>query len=104
MIGFYFLHPLTCDPPHRISHEEKLADLADEFVTNGWSPEHPVLIGYVLDGRVQLLSGTHRHAAANYACIALPVLLRPYAEIEQAWGTEHWAEIMTAPLLRECQP
>lgn len=90
-----------CDPPHRVTHEDKLIELANEFAVNGWSRDHPVLVGYVLEGRIQLLSGSHRFAAARMNNLPVPVLVWPYEAVKDAWGTEGWAGIMDAPLLRE---
>ena len=97
-----WIDPSECDAPHRVSHEDKLVELANEFVARGWGVNYPVLIGYMLDGRLQLLSGTHRHKAAEMAGIRLPVIVRNYDDVRSAWGTDAWAEIMDAPSVRDC--
>ena len=95
-----WIDPDRCDPPHRVSHGDKLVDLANEFVERGWGENYPALIGYMLEGRLQLLSGTHRHKAAEMAGIRLPVIVRDYDDVSRAWGTEAWADIMDAPSVR----
>lgn len=59
-----------CDPPHGLDldweHDAvKVKYLEEEFRTNGFNLDAPALVGYILNGRIQLLSGTHRHMAAE---------------------------------------
>lgn len=55
----------------------------------------PALVGYRWKGRVQLLSGSHRWAAAVLAQLpVIPVVVLPLERVEAAWGTEAWAEVM----------
>lgn len=96
---FIWLHPNDCDPPHSLDMESqrdfnKVRDLYRQFVDNGFNISMPVLIGYPLNGRVQLLTGTHRHMAAKWADITLPVSLRLRSDIERLWGTQDWLDVV----------
>lgn len=92
---FFWLEPVSCDPPHGVSHPEKVQALADAFDRTGWGVSCPVLVGYPLDGRVQLLSGSHRWAAATHARIQIPVVIVPFADVEAAYGDlDAWRHIM----------
>lgn len=80
-----------CDPPHGLdlttNHDaDKVADLVKQFEEDGFDRAKPALVGYVKDGRVQLLSGTHRHMAAEVVGIELPVVLWLGSDIDEAWG------------------
>lgn len=89
-----------CDPPHSLDltiarHANKVNMLAGAFETDGFDRRYPALIGYPLNGRIQLLSGTHRHMAASIIGIKIPVTLWLRSSIERAWGNlELWLEIM----------
>ena len=65
--------------------------IAGKFARDGFDARHSALVGYPLDGRVQLLSGTHRHEAAHRAHIRLPVRILPRSVVEALWGTPEWA-------------
>lgn len=52
------------------------------------------LVGYPWEGKIQLLSGTHRHMAAGLADILLPVTLWLRSDIEKYWGTNDWFVVM----------
>lgn len=56
--------------------------------------DEPALVGYPLDGRIQLLSGTHRHLAAKQAGILLPVTLWLRSDVEKMWGTDLWPTVI----------
>lgn len=92
--------PEDCDAPHGLDLEPGSRDdlkvrwLTEMFRTNGFDPAMPALIGYPKDGRIQLLSGTHRHAAAKRAGIGLPVRLQLRSIVEASWGTETWERLM----------
>lgn len=89
-----WLDPSRCDPPHRPVREEQVVDLANAFLS-GWGANKPALVGYEMNGRIQLLSGSHRHAASLLAGIRIPVVLKPLAVVESAWGDlDAWAEVM----------
>ena len=91
------LSPNQCLPPHRITHEEKFEILSLEFLLNGWGNHHPALVGYQNGSKVQLLSGSHRWAAALRAGIDIPVVVFPRLEVEAAWGfLEKWEKLMEA--------
>ncbi len=89
-----------CDPPHGLNlapgsrDRLKVESLLDAFELDGFDLSEPALIGYPLDGRIQLLSGTHRHRAATLAEIRLPVTLWLRSTVEQCWGRPLWAGIM----------
>lgn len=90
-----WLDPQACDPPHGVTHPDKEVDLAREFHVRGWHPDHPALVGYELGRRVQLLSGSHRWAAAKMAGIKIPVVVHPEATIVRAYGDlDAWKTLM----------
>lgn len=62
----------------------------------GWAQDAPKLVGYRLpSGKIQLLSGSHRWAAAQAVGLALPVVVWSEAEVRDAWGDlERWERIM----------
>jgi hypothetical protein len=72
----------------------KVAMLVNAFKENGFDLNMPALIGCPLDGKIQLLSGTHRHLAAKQVGIRLPVSLWLRSDIECLWGTEEWAKVL----------
>lgn len=80
---------------------KKVGWLYDMFVADGFDMAKPALVGYPLDGRIQLLSGTHRHTAAKYADILLPVTLWLRRDIERYWGRPEWATIMQDILVQD---
>jgi ParB-like chromosome segregation protein Spo0J len=88
------LHPDDCDPPHA-ADDAKMRVFVEKFEKAGFDPEHPAVIGYPFNGRIQLLSGSHRHAAAKRLGLKLPVTLWLSSDVEKAWGDlEEWAKIM----------
>lgn len=88
------LNPASLTPPHRVTRPEQVDALAADMVCRGW---HGVpLVGYLYEAEIQLLSGTHRRAAAERARILVPVLLYTEADIREAWGTDQWAQVMEA--------
>lgn len=79
--------------PHRITYPERVEELIIAMKQDGW--QGPPLIGYKLEDKVQLLSGTHRYAAAIRAEIMIPVLLWPFEQVWNAWGDlKQWKIIM----------
>jgi hypothetical protein len=91
--------PDDCIPPHGLDMESsrdvsKVAMLVNAFKENGFDLNMPALIGCPLDGKIQLLSGTHRHLAAKQVGIRLPVSLWLRSDIECLWGTEEWAKVL----------
>ncbi len=97
---YVLLDPSDCDPPHSLDlspgsrDTRKVEWLEDEFRRNGFDPEEPALVGYVLDGRVQLLTGTHRHESARRAGTKLPTTLYLRSTIEAHWGKETWVDVV----------
>jgi hypothetical protein len=95
-----WLDPTDCDPPHGLDlrephHYEKVNMLIARFDEAGFDRTHGALVGYPLNGRVQLLSGTHRHEAAVRAGIKLPVTLWLRSDVELAWGDlEEWKRLI----------
>ena len=83
------------DPPHKVTYPEYVEALCDALLTVGW--DGPDLVGYPLGDRIQLLSGSHRYAAAILAgMMSVPVRIVPYAKVVAAWGTDAWTAIMEA--------
>ena len=97
---FYILvDPDDCFPPHGLNmeyeyHRNKVKWLRKEFEKNGFDTNHSALVGYPSDGKIQLLSGTHRHRAAKQAGIKLPVTLWLRSDVERVWGTEDWKRLI----------
>jgi ParB-like chromosome segregation protein Spo0J len=83
-------------PPHRITHPEKFEQLVNEFDTNGWDITEPVLIGYAWEEKIQLVSGSHRWAAAQEVDMLIPVEVYSYQYMSEIWGTEKWVELLAA--------
>jgi hypothetical protein len=91
-----WLDTADCDPPHGY-HEPKVQRLVEALGFVGFDPRAPALVGYPLDGRVQLLSGTHRHEACRRLGLRVPVQLRLRSDVERAWGdVSVWEKIMEA--------
>lgn len=74
----------------------KVEMLVEAFTRDGgFDKTKSALIGYPLDGKVQLLSGTHRHRAAGITGILLPVMLWRREDIEEVWGVlDSWVHVM----------
>ncbi|MHB8407848.1 MAG: ParB N-terminal domain-containing protein [Acidiferrobacterales bacterium] len=85
-------------PPHAVKDFKNFERLTEQFLKgqDGWDPSEPALIGYPFNGRIQLLSGSHRWAAAKEAGIQIPVLVRQRSVIEEFFGNlDEWAKIMS---------
>ena len=88
------------DPPHGLDmsspHDyEKVEMLEKKFREEGFDKKYPALIGYPLNGKVQLLSGTHRHAAATRSGAKLPIVMWLRSDIEASWGElEKWRKVI----------
>lgn len=97
---FIFVSPADCDPPHGLDLSPgsrdsiKVENLTEAFASKGFDENEPALIGYPLNGRIQLVSGTHRHEAAKRAHIRLPVHLILRSVAESLWGTPKWQEFL----------
>lgn len=90
-----WIDPEECDAPHGLDmsnpHDfNKVEALREDFIKEGFNKDYPALVGYPLNGRIQLLSGTHRHLAAKQAGIKLPVTLWLRSDVEETWGTDWW--------------
>lgn len=96
-----YVSPYDCLPPHGLdmtggSDPERVETLYLDFVAaGGFSPGHPALIGYPYNGKIQLLSGTHRLEAAKRANVDIPLVLWLRSDVEAAWGDlDKWRIIM----------
>lgn len=95
---YILVHPDDCDPPHGLDltagsrDSLKVERLTEAFLKSGFDPNEPALVGYPLNGRIQLLSGTHRHEAAKRANILLPVKMVLRSIVEASWGMPGWLE------------
>lgn len=95
-----WVDPQDCDPPHGLDlslarHANKVNALIEAFAINGFDQNHSALVGYPLNGRIQLLSGTHRHTAAVATKIKLPVTLWLRSNVEETWGElQEWMKVM----------
>src|ERR1035437_51436 len=93
---YLLLHPDDCIPPHGLDltpgsrDSIKVEYLEEYFRAYGFDKSKPALVGYPLNGKVQLLSGTHRHEAAKRVNMMLPVAMRLSSYVEAAWGTLEW--------------
>jgi hypothetical protein len=92
-----WVEPGLCDPPHKVSRENQVRKLSEQFSKNGWDADKPALIGYPLNHRIQLLSGSHRWAAAVDVLDRIPVIIKDYDEVENARGDLIlWKKLMKA--------
>jgi len=95
-----WVDPHDCDPPHGLdlttAHDaDKVNMLAEAFSRSGFDKSKSALVGYPLAGRIQLLSGTHRHEAAKRTGTRLPVTLWLGSSIDEAWGDlDNWLRVM----------
>lgn len=95
-----------CIPPHSLDlqskHDrEKVEYLAQEFAKYGFDPNFPALVGYPLDGKIQLLTGTHRQLSGELSNTKLPVSMFLRSDIEKAWGTPAWQRVVAdIPVLK----
>lgn len=104
MIKVELLDPVHLVAPHRVTRPEHVEGLISSIEERGW--DGPPLIGYWLQrppddlrGGIQLLSGTHRRAAAVHLGISVPVVVYPRAVVEAVWGTDRWSELMAGELV-----
>lgn len=106
---YVLLHPDDCDPPHGLDLTDgsrdslKVERLTEAFISNGFDPNEPALVGYPLNGRVQLATGTHRHEAAQRAGILLPVNMKLRSQVEAMWGTPEWAKLIEDIKVRDLE-
>jgi hypothetical protein len=107
---YIWVDPDDCDPPHTLDLTPGSRDLlkvdmlTEAFIQHGFNINEPCLVGYPLDGRIQLLSGTHRHEAAKRAEIKLPVHLVLRSIVEACWGNEDaWTKLIRDIPVRELE-
>jgi ParB-like chromosome segregation protein Spo0J len=93
-----YLPPTLLQPPHKVTRPEQVEALAQEFSYNGWNLNEPALVAYWDYNNLQLLSGTHRQAAAIVAKLeTIPVVVHPYKAIKAAYGNlNEWDKIMSS--------
>ena len=85
--------PEDCDPPH--AYDPAKADRITAELEAGFDRNRPALLGYPSGGRIQLLSGTHRHEAARRLGLKIPVTLYLGSTVEGAWGNvDEWLRLM----------
>lgn len=94
-----WVSPNDCIPPHGLDMQSsrdynKVDMLTEEFKKNGFDLNMPALVGYPLNGKIQLLSGTHRLLAAANAGIKIPVAMWLRSYVERLWGTESWVTLI----------
>ncbi len=94
-----WVSPSMCRPPHRVTRPDQVDSLIQDFVDFGWWGES--LVGYFTwdeptkEYALQLLSGSHRWAAANTLGMRIPVYMEAEDVVEEAWGDlVKWQEIM----------
>jgi hypothetical protein len=92
MVRLIYVHPNQCIPPHKVTHEEKLEKLIHSIQNNGW--DGPSLLGYVLDDKIQLISGSHRWAAMDFLDFLIPVDLKDFSYVHCVYGTKEWEDLM----------
>lgn len=92
-----WLATTECAPPHRVTDWDKCYALRDGLKETGWRHDCPVLLGYPFEGTVQLISGSHRWAAARLLERSCPVWVLPYETVAELWGTEAWVELVAQP-------
>lgn len=88
--------PDGCMPPHKVSYPEKVTKLLESFTREGWAKDEPALVGYRWEnGKVQLITGSHRWAAAAEINLAIPVELVSDKEVLDAWGDlDKWKKLL----------
>ena len=95
------LSAADCCPPHAVTDPPRLVWLKENLLRDGWVG--PYLLGYPLDGYVQLVSGSHRYEACMQLGMKFPVAVASKNTIELIWGTDEWVDMMTTPPLYEAE-
>jgi len=98
-----WLNPDRCLPPHKVTHPNKLEELKADMLANGWRLGEPILLGYWDEQarKVQLVSGSHRWAAAQELGLKIPVEVLSYKRAYELWGTEEWCSWLKQPPVLE---
>lgn len=97
---YIWVDPSDCEAPHSLDLKPgsrdslKVEKLQQAFEQDGFDLNEPALVAYPYEGRIQLLSGTHRHEAAKRAGIKLPVHFIMRSLVEAKWGTAEWNSII----------
>ena len=96
-----WIYPHDLDPPHDLnlghgsSDLDRCLALYQTFRVSGFDRSQPALVAYPCNRRIQLLSGTHRHQAALWAGLRLPVVFWLRSSIEEAFGNlDKWLHVM----------
>lgn len=79
-------HGLDLSPGSRDTIKVEMLEQA--FRTRGFDKTKAALFGYPLNGKVQLLTGTHRHEAARRVGMYLPVRMTLRSVWYSIWGTD----------------
>lgn len=92
----HYVKPESCRPPHKVTHPEAVDDLYESILNEGWRVGAPSLVGYIDDHKIQLLSGTHRHAAASrISGFRIPVYIINKSAVQHSVGNPlAWKRIM----------
>lgn len=96
----FFVDPKHCEPPHRVTDQNKLTVLLRSLKGMGWSG--PPLVGYFRIGdrahkTIVLLSGSHRWAAATELGYKIPVEVYSQEQAESRHGKPEWITMMNPP-------
>lgn len=94
---YEWIEPEKCEPPHRVTHPEFFRLLIKEFQEFGWRKGTPALLGYDFFNHIQLISGSHRWAAAKIVGIKIPVMVNSYDDVLQKWGFDEWVKMVKNP-------
>lgn len=91
MIQYY--DPKRLIPPHRIIRPERVVELAESMLTWGWRGQS--LVGYPWGNQIQLITGTHRRAAAEAMQLFVPVVVLNTKQVGMAWGDViKWTQLL----------
>lgn len=106
---YILVNPEDCISPHGLDlspgsrDSSKVEMLTEAFARDGFDMDEPALVGYPCDGKIQLLSGTHRHEAARRSGIQLPVTMHLRSIVEAAWRTSDWDKLILDVPVSELQ-
>lgn len=85
-------------PPHKVTRPAQVDELYEDMRQHGWAGV-PLIGYYDKENRIQLLSGTHRHAARLRQGRLVPVYVYPYSLITRCWGRlARWVALMEGRL------
>lgn len=95
--------PVKLISPHKVVRPQQVNELAADMNKRGWvgAPLIGYWVGSTPDSEpcIQLLSGTHRHAAATRVGHWVPVRVYPHSLMTRCWGRlARWAALMRGDL------